>query len=536
MRKRWWRKTGAGSTQARRDKVGGSESILSARTSGTDSGETSASDQTPIERGSSDPARKSRLEVWADHSSHIRTLVLNVLVLVAVVLLGKIALWDRTAIVLGHIDVSGMPSTHPMKEADVRSELTGEFREAYSFGGEAMPAEVIENDITDEADQFNFQIPDVGLPFTTVASYLRKEFGRQEAIVTGTLTVKEGQLALRAQMIDPDNGPVGFDGTGDFDQPQVLLSQGATELLRERNPYVYASTLSVIERKACYDNPKDCEFPRAWLAYQYVQARDESRGGLFRRLANLNPWRHGGLHYAEWALLGQSKIKEDARAYTDEATLARRATQRWSTFSWAYYNWGVALVELGCSDGAVNAFSQTIAQNPTYAPAFNARGRIHLMRAQLHDDAGGHDHESERRKALRDFRQAVLLESNYAEAHINLGKTHRLESSEYLAARAEFDATIENASQHKSRALQQLALLDTLQGNPTKANSEMQEAKSAKSTNQVCSSEFSESLREASGCMEPPEGRTPSRAQPKVECKLLSEGLPAAVNDEVSGQ
>lgn len=516
--------------------------MLAPRISTSSKGST-ASDATEAgieeEQGGSEetphPDSKGRIERWADWTTGLRKLVLNLLLLIfaAFILTAFFLafLHAPSVVVVGNMDVGELDGTEHIKSEDLHARMTEAFRDAYRLGGDAMPEEVVTNSITDEANQFDFEIPEVGLSFNKVVKFLRKALNIDgDATVTGRLAYTAlGGYSLHAELTDY-NGIVGFDGK-DTDL-EALLFKAASELLRNRNPYVYASGLSVKDRLVCYADSRNCEFAYATVAYQAIEEAEDIAPYLHRNVIDLiRPlWQR---HYREWALLAVSKIREDQRDYVGELQLARSTTVRWSRFSWGYYNWGVALTELGCYAGAIQAFSQTISIHPAYAAAYNARGRIHLMLAEALLRSGNNDPTDEVGRAIADFRMAVSLNGDYAEAHINLGKAYRLNPTEYPNARVEFKAFSEapNSSQ-AARAYQQLAILERLQGDDAKYLDDMGSARRAMATNTVCGFEFSRSLREASGCMEPPERDRLPDLSSSPDCGRYSEGLRSTDSDD----
>ncbi|EEA02397.1 hypothetical protein BH160DRAFT_2251 [Burkholderia sp. H160] len=448
----------------------------------------------------------------------MRTLVLNVCIFaLAAILLFIFIFRSPSTIVIGNIDVSDFGLTPFISSEDLHSRITRAFLAAYRLGGDAMPREVVANSIEDEANQIDFEIPDIGISFSKLINYLPKKLGfDRNATVTGKLSpTEQGDYSFHAELTDHKD-TVSFDGANP--NLDALLLTAASELLRKRNPYVYASGLSVQERQICYADNRNCDFAKATPAYQAIY--DGSNSGH-------------GRHYRRWALLAISKIREDQNDYPGEIEFAKLAIVEWPDFSWGYYNWGVALAELGCYDGAIRAFSQTIFLDQRYAAAYNARGRIHLIRAEALQESSNDGSKSERSKALRDFQRAVSLNSDYPEAQINIGKAHRLDPTEERLARLRFDQVIETPnSSHAARAYQQLANLDLMQGDDAKYLDDMDSARRAMADNAVCGFAFSNSLREASGCMEQAADKRRLDLSSAIECKRHSEGLPVAENDD----
>lgn len=479
-------------------------------------------------------ATKNWMEVWSDSTTFIRTLLVNLGVFLLIPLFIYIAVviaMHPSAIVVGNINVSEFGDPAPYKSDDLRAQMREAFRDAYRLGGDAMPEEVVNNSIADEADQIDFEIPEIGISFSKLANYIPKLLHIDgDAAVTGKLgPTDKNEYSFKASLTDY-TGTVQFEGTDENLNP--LLQKAASALLRNRNSYVYASALSVKERKDCYADNRNCDFPRATLAYQSIYSRDAE---ALRPELNWITWllrSHESGHYRRWALLAASKISEDQGNYENEIQLARRSVDGMHNFSWGYYNWGVALAELGCEEGAIRAFSRTISLNKNYEAAYNARGRVHLLRAEALSRAGRGYEKNEWDKAIRDFSLAFALNSDYAEAQVNLGKTYELDPQQQHLAQIEFEAVTEteNAPQ-AARAYQQLAFMARDQGQDAKYQDNLNAARRAMADNTVCSFKFAHALLEASGCMDAPDQSPRPDKSSSNECIEDSKGLTPADSD-----
>ena len=90
---------------------------------------------------------------------------------------------------------------------------------------------------------------------------------------------------------------------------------------------------------------------------------------------------------------------------------------------WAYYNWGVALTDLGCYQRAADVLKLAVKTHPDYAPANNALARAYLALAQMPAVAGASTQSADayRAAAIKELHRAIDKNPGYQEAHVNLG-------------------------------------------------------------------------------------------------------------------
>jgi hypothetical protein len=464
---------------------------------------------------------KGKAERCANWLTSMRTVIVNLFI--ACLVGGGIVYsiyFNHIQVVIRDVDVSAFGSSPPDKSDVLQRRITEAFRATYRAGGDAMPEQVISESIANEAELIDFQVPEIGISFNKLKTYILSWIPWIPADANvDSIVAPNGKkgYTLHATLNDGKESVV-FEDKGDALEP--LFQKAASQLLRKRNPYVYASGLSVQERKECYANDRHCDFAEAILAYQTIY--DGNATGTRPD------------HYRDWAMLAASKIREDQRAYEDEIELARRAIDDWPPFSWAYYNWGVALAELNCYDGAIRAFSTMISLKKGYAAAYNARGRIHLLLAEAQLRAGNGYDTPDRRKAMRDFRAAIAAVSDYPEAQINLGKAYALNPNEQRLARVNFESVAEApdlASTQAARAWQQLAFLERDAGDDATYRDDIAKANHAMATNTVCRFAFAHSLLEGSGCMETATARPQPDLSTSLKCRMESSNLALASND-----
>lgn len=224
------------------------------------------------------------MEGSSSWTTSLRTLIVNLgvfLLIPLLVYIGIVIASHPSAIVVGNINLSEFGDPAPFKSDDLRAQMREAFRDAYRLGGDAMPEEVVNNSIADEENEIDFEIPEIGISFDKLANYIPKLLHIDgDATMTGKLAPTDKNEYLFKASLTDYTGTVQFQGTDENLNP--LLQKAASALLRNRNPYVYASALSVTERKDCYSDSHNCDFPRATLAYQaiYSSNADELRPHL----------------------------------------------------------------------------------------------------------------------------------------------------------------------------------------------------------------------------------------------------------------
>jgi tetratricopeptide (TPR) repeat protein len=286
-----------------------------------------------------------------------------------------------------------------------------------------------------------FKLPDITVPGTGLSIRPLIEFARtllkRDSSVYGTVVGSPSSFAVMLTLRDPDGRTVALGNdvppdTGSTpnvsNESQAMrhaLRQAAMTILQHQSPLLYASYLTQMEQKRCLKGDARCQFDDVRERFEQLAAgsgRDAS--GASRE-------------DAAWALLALSKLDTYARDYEGSIRHARRIVEMsdelhsWKRVRpWAYYNWGVALTDIGCYQQAAEVLRRAVDLHKDYAPAHNALARAWLALAQMPALDGNapqmqHDYRS---AAVRELRIAIDKSPGYQEAYVNLGDALRLPS------------------------------------------------------------------------------------------------------------
>ena len=283
-----------------------------------------------------------------------------------------------------------------------------------------------------------FKLPDFTVPGTGLSVRPLIEFARtllrRDSSVYGTVAGEPSSFVVMLTLHDPDgrNFLLSDEATADTTDPQLgvvdeshklkrVVRHAAMAILQHQSPLLYASYLTQIEQKRCLKGETPCDFDAMRERFEQLAAgsgRDASGASK---------------EDAAWALLALSKLDSYARDYEGSIRHARRIVDMsdelysWvKVRPWAYYNWGVALADMGCYQPAADVLKRAVELQKDYAPAHNALARAWLALAQMPSFAGaGHDY---RDAAVRELRIAIDKEPGYQEAYVNLGDALRLPS------------------------------------------------------------------------------------------------------------
>ncbi|MFL9962452.1 hypothetical protein PQR02_15400 [Paraburkholderia sediminicola] len=217
---------------------------------------------------------------------------------------------------------------------------------------------------------------------------------------------------------------------------------------------------------------------------------------------------------APWAELMLSKLDELDGNYEGVIRHASKIDEQskqdksWEkAVSWAYYNWGVALNDLGCHQAGADVLKASVTRNPSYAPAHNALARSYnaLAIASVRAEPKTASLTDFRAQARAEATKAVELDPGYQEAFVNLGDALRpqraasagqnmkaADDGNEKEAREAYEKAIALNVDTAGRARQQLA---SMPGGYPAAASERVEKKRPE-----CRQDLPPSLLEASGC------------------------------------
>jgi tetratricopeptide (TPR) repeat protein len=317
-----------------------------------------------------------------------------------------------------------------------------------------------------------FKIPDVELPGTGISIRPLIEFARsllkRDSTVYGSVVGSPSGFAVMLTLREPDGHTVPLRGDSetalaalkemDRDASPHLqtgmeaatlkqaLRAAAEKILEHQSPLLYASYLTQVEQRRCLEGEKKCDFAKVRKLFAQIAAgahSDNSREN------------------AAWAKLALSKLDTYAGDYEGTIKLSSEIVELSDKYSpwekvrpWAYYNWGVALNDLGCYQQAAQVLSRSVNERTDSEPAaHNALARAFLALAStgapaLASDASdsgdsgdsgnygmdlvivppGPPPRNNRDAAIAELDAALKANPGYQEAYVNLGDALQLQS------------------------------------------------------------------------------------------------------------
>ncbi|CAG4885900.1 tetratricopeptide repeat protein [Paraburkholderia saeva] len=448
------------------------------------------------------PTRR-RLRAWlanaAKLTTSLRTLAINAVVIVGIaVLVAGVWTQIKPRMLVEPVQLPSVLLKDGYKEDGVQRILAGKLEsiEQTAFG--TVPAPIGRN-IDADTRQPDLTIPDTGVSLGQIVQSLR-ELIKRDQYVTSEIIGSGQMLTFHVTVLDPAQRLLSDDGEAQPpDRLDALITDGAQRALKLGNPYMYASWLSAKERDTCYADPTQCGFPLSGEAYQGIVDNGPS-----------DP-------FAKWALLALSKIDEDRGDFDLEAEKTKELVNADPAFSWAWYNLGVALTELGCTEQSARAFETALRYDDKTEANYNAAGR-RLLDVAARDAANAPDLL---RSAVDDFTHALELKPHYQEALINLGLARFAQFAARDAQRAsdgtqpvdreaaqaldDAQSTLERAVRldeaHAARALLGLASVAWAQNRTSDAEQLAHLAHARSDSDPFCSQPFATTLREARGCI-----------------------------------
>ncbi len=433
------------------------------------------------------PAQEGRLAKLATFTTDLRMVSLNLLLLIGVCLAGAM-LWKLIFARETLIENITVP------EAFTRIGYSSEAFESIVAGHlialEARAADVIpasaKEEIKLDSEMPDFSVPGTSISAKTLLQYVREALPLPVSTISGSVTGNPDHYVLH--LVLAERGAVYRFATpegsiADLDQN---LSNLALDVLKKHSPYIYASYESAEAQSRCYAGKGACDFSEAERVFSsIVNAGDEQPN-------------------YKWALLALSKIDEAYHDYNGEINAASRLSAEYPS-SWSFYNWGVALNELGCYKMAISAFERSIALRSSREAAFNATGRAWLALARRAPDLHSTEAKTDLHNALDDFRLAVYLKPDYQEAHVNLAESLKLLDDDKGAHR-EYVRAIEMDPTHAGLAYARYAELFE---DPKERSKFLGFAKWADNLHKECRATNSTSLLEALGCSVAMQAETP---------------------------
>lgn len=306
----------------------------------------------------------------------------------------------------------------------------------------------------------DFTVPGTGFAVRPVIEFLRSLLQRDSSVY-GSVIGTPDKFTLVLTLRDPDGHIVTLNDPGmpessprpprnertkhraepkpDTSSEEAALGnalkQAGVAILKHQSPLLYAEYLTAVEQDRCLGGQYACDFGPMREMFESLAAG----GSAENRSAHEKN--------AEWALLALSKLETYDRRFDGTIRYARRIVDegkrdwKWKgARSWAYYNWGVALSDLGCYQQATEVLNEAVDSKSDYAPAHNALARAYLALAQAgskpnnsntsntsntsSDDTmppGGY-----RAAALAELDTAIKQSPGYQEAWVNRGDALRL--------------------------------------------------------------------------------------------------------------
>jgi len=312
-----------------------------------------------------------------------------------------------------------------------------------------------------------FKIPDVELPGTGISIRPLIEFARsllkRDSTVYGSVVGSPSGFAVMLTLREPDGRTVPLRGDSETARAalrerdhdaQPLLQTGmeaatlkqalrgaAEKILEHQSPLLYASYLTQLEQRRCLEAAQECDFGKVRKLFAQIAAGAHSDGSR---------------ENIAWAKLALSKLDTYAGDYEGTIKLSREIVElsdqqsSWEKVRpWAYYNWGVALNDLGCYQQAAQVLRRSVNERTANEPAaHNALARAFLALASarapaLASDMGdvinyGSDlviippdlpPRDNRDAAIAELDAALKANPGYQEAYVNLGDALQLKST-----------------------------------------------------------------------------------------------------------
>ncbi len=283
-----------------------------------------------------------------------------------------------------------------------------------------MPTEIHEQMQEDGQQEVSIPIPGAGISLQETLATAKALLGR-DGRISAELVEEGDQLVLSGRTTRPGGSARPFRALGVSAGIDQVIKNGAAEAMKLYSPYLLASANLDAAQKAC--DAGHCDFTdvkNAFVGILQSPSVDDKQ-------------------FAPWAHLGLSKIAEDEGDFEREIEESRLAIRLKPHFSWASYNWGVALERRKCLRHAEEKFHDVVKYRDSFAAGHNAYGRLLLASAQAiarRSPAGELERNAQRdlaREAEQQFQRATSLDPQYAEAFVNYGIALRLQG-DYDAA------------------------------------------------------------------------------------------------------
>lgn len=353
---------------------------------------------------------------------------------------------------------------------------------------EVMPTEIHQSIVDLGQEDLHLEIPGTGISVQEVMEAAKEVFHR-DGHITAQI-VRDGKaLRISGRVIRPGGEAHAFHAVSLSGDVEQVIEEGAKAAMSQYNPYVLASSILDQAQKDCETNAA-CEYTEATNAYWNVLRSD-----------SLDDKEH--LH--KWAYLGLSKVAENKLDYLTEIEHARQAIALDRHFSWARYNWGVALENLGCHAEAREKFSEVTRDRYGFAAGHNALGRQYLRMANLlaqpvvSNRLNMPPQANPARLAQIEFEAATSLDPRYGEAFFNLGEALNIQGRPEDAL-TQLRNALNVDIEHAGNAYRLISVIEERLGSTEMARNARQEAIASDWKNLWCRGDVQSDDAAAHGC------------------------------------
>ncbi|RFU49084.1 tetratricopeptide repeat protein [Paraburkholderia sp. DHOC27] len=334
-----------------------------------------------------------------------------------------------------------------------------------------MPTEIHDTLEEEGTKDVHLQVPDTGMSVLDVVDAI-KDMTRRDGRITAEIVWEGKTLWLFGRVVKPGGEAYLFDASSDSGNVNEVIAKGARAAMAIYSPYMLASSVFDQAQKECEDGTS-CEYTDAANEFEKV-------------LKSATPKDQTNL--AMWANLGLSKIAENNLDYLTEIERARQALRIDRKFSWARYNWGIALENMGCDQEALEKYQRVVSERDRFAAGHNALGREYLKIANheyVPTDASLRLHARPVALAQQEFEAAIGRDPRYAEAYINLGEALELQG-EHGKALDKLRAAIALDGDYTSKAYKEVAKIETQLGDAGRAATASEEAEISEKRHPQC--------------------------------------------------
>ncbi len=262
-----------------------------------------------------------------------------------------------------------------------------------------------------------------------VGTYLESEFSVQIIETVGGIkeTARQDILSLTAGITQTKILDEKWDGQSFYLKAEIVVNlddvmRRLTELKQDRSKYAELQEREKEARAVADSALAEIERLKQELAKARAEVDALRTADLKRQYASSS----ATLSAKEYLDNGNAKFNQ--KDYTGAIADYTQAIALDPKFAPAYNNRGIAKRQLQDYTGAIADYTQAIELDPKLALAYNNRG---LAKRYLKDDTG----------AIADYTQAIEIDSNYAQAYHNRGAA-KARLKDYTGAMADYTQAI----------------------------------------------------------------------------------------------